>query len=126
MPLAYQIGTLKGEIADLTGYVVGSKTVTSTTRDKLLDKIGGDLIVTAGKTLKIGLMTKFSSSAAQILTLMYDDDGVGTNEVEVFVTQGAQNVLEIMPVYIEIPQNKYVTAKSGAGAITVGIFGIEE
>lgn len=128
MALAYQIGSLKGEIADLDAYVIGSKSALPIDRAKLVNKVGGDLVVTAGKTLRIGLFIGGNKSGTSgSITLMYDDDGAGTGETQVFTVfiKGVWSTQ--IPIYAEIPAEKYVTAKcSIAGDLDITICGIED
>jgi len=122
MAVAYQVGAIHS--TTFTGYRHGSQTTLDSTRDKLINEVGGDFIVTAGKTLyisRVGLWNRCVTTNI-IISLMYDDDGAGTNQVVVGTWCVGDETLVNLPLIIIIPAGKYVTAKSSSdevGAIYV-------
>ncbi len=109
----YHIGCITTDtLSEIKG---GYAYVNTVTRQKLTNFSTGDWIVTAGKTLNIGLVVLSNPSyTGSTITIMYDDDGVGTNETTVFVINGvasSYNAVSILNVFAQIPAQKYVTAK---------------
>ena len=102
---------------------MGSVSSNSTTRAKLQNQAGTDLIVTVGKTLYIGYVTYTMSVAGGLVYIMYDNDGAGTGEVIVckLPAIGAQAPITL-PIVAAIPSGKYVTVKVGASGETVYFF----
>ncbi len=109
-----------------SGIKCGYALVNSTTRVKLTAFGGGDWTVTAGKTLNIAsvILMPLAASTTNTLTLMYDNDGVGTGETNIFTVAATGSLYHLwdsqMPVYLTVPASKYITAKTGA-AVNIGV-----
>jgi hypothetical protein len=120
----FNFGTVRTD--QNAGHVNGSVAGTLTTRNIVLKDDGTALI--AGATgLEIGFCVISVATAGDEVVLMYDDDGVGTNEknVQTFPMLTANYPMTIL-MYTVIPANKHVTAKNvtGARAFTLSFVGI--
>jgi hypothetical protein len=120
----FNFGTVRTD--QNAGHVNGSLASSSATRAAVLKDDGTEII--AGSTgLEIGFAVVSVLTAGDEIALMYDDDGVGTNEkiCHTFPMLTANYPMTIL-LYTVIPATKHVTAKnlSGARAFTISFVGI--
>ncbi len=124
---AYHIGLLTTD--SLSGIRCGYVASADTTREAFTDcNTRAAFVVTTGKTFKIYQVTVASShiTVNYAVTIMYDDDGAGTNEVSVFTIPAIALAPYTIPVNISIPADKHLTAKTATSAVGyVVVVGVE-
>ena len=98
--------------------------------------VGTDLVVTAGKTLYVGLVIYQASAKGISFEIGYGDDGVANGAVaptnyvqviqDVFVTQAGDTSHSCDMIIATIPAGKYPCIRQhGAGTLKVYLAGLE-